>query len=116
MAYRNYSGAWLPDTNQAGVKYVNGSWASEILYGSSGADQFEGGGGWDTLSGGAGDDFYWVRDTRDVVVESAGGGVDTVQIWSSYTLPANVENLVVFGQGSYAAGNDGNNVIKGLDG
>jgi beta-glucanase (GH16 family) len=116
VAYRNYAGAWLPDTSQEGVRYVNGTWAGEVIYGSSGNDQFEGGGGRDTLSGGAGDDFYWVRDTRDVVTEPWGGGVDTVKIWSSYTLSANVENLVVFGGGSYAAGNDQNNIIQGLDG
>ena len=116
MAYQNYSGAWLPDTNQAGVRYVNGTWAGETLHGSAGADQFEGGGGRDTLVGGAGDDYYWVRDTRDVVQEAPGGGVDTIRIWNSYTLPASVENLIVFGDGSYAAGNDQANVVQGLDG
>jgi Ca2+-binding RTX toxin-like protein len=116
MAYRNFAGTLLPDTNQAGVRYVNGSWAGETLNGSPGADQFEGGGGRDTFVGQGGDDFYWVRDTLDTVVEWAGGGVDTIKIWSSYTLPANVENLIVFGGGSYAAGNDGDNIIEGVDG
>ncbi|MCR5875923.1 family 16 glycosylhydrolase [Phenylobacterium sp. J426] len=116
MGYRNASGVMLPDTNQYGVRYVKGTWASETLWGSDGPDEFEGGGGRDTLVGGGGDDFYWVRDTRDVVRENAGGGVDTVKIWSSYTLPAHVENLIVFGGGSYAAGNDQNNIIQGLDG
>lgn len=116
MGYRNFAGAMLPDTNQWGVRYVNGSWANETLNGSAGPDQFEGGGGRDTLVGQGGDDFYWVRDTRDSVVEWAGGGVDTIKIWSSYTLPANVENLIVFGGGSYAAGNDSDNIIQGLDG
>ncbi len=116
MTYRNWSGAWLPDTNQAGVRYVNGAWADETLWGSDGADQFEGGGGRDTFVGGGGDDFYWVRDSKDAVVENAGGGVDTVKIWNSYNLPANVENLIVFGHNSYARGNDGANIIQGLDG
>ncbi|HEY8617510.1 family 16 glycosylhydrolase [Phenylobacterium sp.] len=116
MAYRNFVGATLPDSNLAGVRYVNGSWASETLNGSSGADQFEGGGGRDQFVGMGGDDFYWVRDTRDTVVEWAGGGVDTIKIWNSYTLPANVENLIVFGHGSYAAGNDSDNIIEGQDG
>ncbi|WP_374471409.1 family 16 glycosylhydrolase [Phenylobacterium sp.] len=117
MAYRNFVGALLPDTNQAGgIRYVNGTWADETLQGSGGADQFEGGGGRDTFVGAGGDDFYWVRDTRDQVVEWAGGGVDTVKIWNSYALPANVENLIVFGHGSYAAGNDSDNIIEGQDG
>ncbi len=116
MGYRNASGTMLPDTNQYGVRYVKGSWANETLHGSAGADEFEGGGGRDTLVGGGGDDFYWVRDSRDVVTEYGGGGVDTVKIWSSFNLPANVENLIVFGGGSYAAGNDQANIIQGLDG
>jgi beta-glucanase (GH16 family) len=116
MAYRNYSGAWLPDTNQAGVRYVRGTWADETLQGSSGADEFEGGGGWDTFIGGGGDDFYWLRDGRHPVIEQPGGGIDTVKIWSSHALAANVENLIVFGDGSHAVGNDLNNIIRGEDG
>ena len=116
MAYRNYSGAWLPETNQAGVRYVKGTWADETLRGSDGPDEFEGGGGWDTFVGGGGDDFYWLRDGRHPVQEWAGGGVDTVKVWGSHTLAANVENLIVFGHDSYAAGNELNNIIRGEDG
>jgi Ca2+-binding RTX toxin-like protein len=48
------------------------------------------------LTGGAGDDTYLVG-TGDTVVESAGGGTDTVQSALTYTLGSNVENLVLTG-------------------
>lgn len=116
MAYRTYAGATLPETNQAGLTYVKGSWYGETLNGTSGANEFEGGGGRDVFIGGGGDDYYWMRDPKDLIVEYGGGGVDTARIWSSYTLPANVENLISFGEGSYAAGNALNNIVQGLDG
>src|SRR4030095_16740475 len=56
-----------------------------------------GGGGADTLRGGAGDDTYIVDQSGDVVSELAGEGRDTVKSSTSYTLGANVENLVLTG-------------------
>ena len=42
-----------------------------------------------------------------------GAGQDTVKIWQSYTLPVTgVNNLIVFGDGQYASGNDQANVIE----
>ncbi len=117
MGYFNYSGAWLAHTNQSnGVRYHRGTSASETLNGTSGADEFDGGGGWDTFVGGAGDDFYWLGDGRHPVIEKAGEGIDTVKAWVSVNLHQNVENLTIFGNGSYAAGNDLNNIIVGEGG
>jgi Ca2+-binding RTX toxin-like protein len=46
------------------------------------------------LSGGAGDDVYFVS-SGDTVVEGSSGGTDEVRTTTSYTLPANVENLTL---------------------
>ncbi|WP_413711654.1 DUF4214 domain-containing protein [Rhizobium sp. Rhizsp82] len=73
-----------------------------------------GGSGVDTFSGGAGDDTY-VIGTGDVVIESASEGVDTVRTnMATYTLTANVENLVSTGTAAFTGtGNELDNVIKG---
>jgi hypothetical protein len=66
---------------------------------------------------------------------SNSGGIDTVQLQFSYTLPSNVENLTLLGNeslsgagneldniiaggggGDYLSGNEGNDTISGLDG
>lgn len=112
MAYQNYGGAWLPESGPRTAD-VRGTWVNETLYGGPGNDSLDGGGGIDTYYGGAGDDYYW---GGPLVIERPGEGVDTIRSWSSITLPDNVENLIVFGAGSYAAGNGMNNIIQGLDG
>lgn len=67
-----------------------------------------------TLTGGAGNDSYLIQRANDTVVEAAGGGTDTVRAAVSVTLAANVENLVLTGQGHIdGTGNSGNNVITG---
>jgi VCBS repeat-containing protein len=87
------------------------------MRGNDGANVLDGGAGADTLSGGAGDDTYIVDNTADVVVEAAGGGVDTVQASASFTLGANVENLVLTGTASInGTGNAGDNVLTGNGG
>ncbi len=50
----------------------------------------------DTLRGGAGDDTYVVQ-RRDVIVEGVNAGNDTVRSGTSWTLGANLENLVLTG-------------------
>jgi trimeric autotransporter adhesin len=85
---------------------LTGSGGAEALFGSADAMA-------NTLIGGNGDDQYHI-DTIDVVVEAAGGGIDTVNIWNSYALVANVENLVLGGSGNYnGTGNGLDNVITG---
>lgn len=69
-----------------------------------------------TLVGLDGNDTYVVRNAGDSIVETAGGGTDTVQTaLSVYALrAANVENLTYTGTGNFTGiGNALNNVITG---
>jgi Ca2+-binding RTX toxin-like protein len=86
---------------------------SSPTQGTTAADTLTGTAGPDILTGGSGDDVYMVG-IGDTVVEAANSGVDTVNASVSYTLPANVENLVLTGtSGISGTGNTLNNVITG---
>jgi Ca2+-binding RTX toxin-like protein len=84
---------------------ITGNSRNNILDGRAGAD---------TLIGGAGDDTYIVDDAGDVLIETAGGGVDAVSASVSYVLSAHVERLTLMGTGAInGTGNDLNNMIWG---
>jgi Ca2+-binding RTX toxin-like protein len=107
-----------------------GAAGNDTLNGGAGSDRLDGGTGADSMVGGLGNDTYVVDSVGDRVVEttanSATGGIDTVEASISYTLGANVENLVLTGAahlngtgnalGNRIEGNDGNNVIDGKGG
>src|SRR6185369_15724722 len=117
------------DTGGAGIDTLSsienliGSWSSDTLTGNAFSNIIDGSGSTDTMIGGAGSDTYIVDMTGDVVVESAGEGTDTVRASASYSLSANVENLVLTNGGDIngtgnaldnrLTGNDGNNVLNG---
>ena len=63
--------------------------------GSSGAETLHQRRGPNTLVGLGGDDYYYVNNTADVVIEAANGGHDTVAATVNYTLPdnSNIETL-----------------------
>ena len=99
-----------------GASAINGSGNSSAntIIGNAGNNRLDGGGGTDTLAGGAGDDVYVVRDSSDIVIENADEGTDTVQASFSYTVGANVENLVLTGTNAVdGTGNTLANVLTG---
>jgi Tol biopolymer transport system component len=78
------------------------------------ADTMHGSAGIDTLAAGLGDDTYYVNQKGDLVVEYANAGIDTVHASVSYSLPDNVENLVLDGADPLdGGGNRMDNVITG---
>ena len=83
---------------------LTGNDNNNVLNGSTGAD---------TMIGKGNNDIYFVDDAGDVVIEEAGGGVDTVHSSVSYTLSAHVENLGIAGTATHAIGNDLSNRLYG---
>jgi Ca2+-binding RTX toxin-like protein len=102
-------------TGGSGANKLNGGAGADILYGGAKADMLDGGLGADVMIGGAGNDTYAVDSVGDVIVENTNGGTDTAQTsLASYTLGANVENLVYTGGIAFTGyGNDVDNVITG---
>lgn len=87
----------------------------------SGDDTLDGGvettGIADTLIGGSGNDVYIIRNSSDKVIEASNEGTDSVKTSASFTIPDNVENLVLIGAGAISGiGNSSNNVITGNSG
>jgi len=99
---------------------------NEVFAGTAGNDVMNGSIYGDTMSGGDGNDTYRINNTADVINESANQGEDTAQTSVSYTLGANVEDLVMSGHNdingtgnelnNLIVGNSGNNVLNGLAG
>jgi Ca2+-binding RTX toxin-like protein len=102
---------------------IFGESGNDLLYADAGLDSISGGSGNDTLNaegsgidylfGGTGNDVYIVKWTADILVENGNEGVDIVWSSASYTLDANVENLLLTGTASNGTGNDLNNQITG---
>ncbi|MDB5455922.1 MAG: endo,3,4-beta-glycanase, C-terminal secretion signal protein [Caulobacter sp.] len=116
MAYLKYDGTVAPVSATATTSLYSAA-AAETFTGTSIAEAFWGGAG-DRLVGGGGDDSYYLQATGIQIVELAGGGVDTVIGWQNLDLThyANVENLQIYNDGLYGAGNALDNVIKGAAG
>ncbi len=97
-----------------GANRLTGSTGNDTISGGDGADTLNGGAGNDSMTGGHGDDVYLVNAIGDVVVESGGGGTDTVQSAISYKLGAEVENLTLVGTAAInGTGNGGDNSMAG---
>ena len=84
-----------PPESQAWIRANIGTEGADNMTGSASNERFEGKGGPDTFSGGIGDDTYLVDNAEQIVVEGLREGIDTVESYVSYALPANVENLVL---------------------
>jgi Ca2+-binding RTX toxin-like protein len=101
---------------------------NDTLIGLAGNDSIDGGTGIDSMVGGAGNDTYLVDNPSDIVVESLSSGTDFVLASSNFTLPGNVEHLVLSSALPFASshltatgntlanslrGNSGNNTLDG---
>lgn len=103
-----------------------GTDGDDRIEGGGGNDAMAGGGGHDVLAGGAGDDWYYLNDDSDTIVEEPGEGWDNVWTTVSFVLPDNVENIYLAGDaaidavgnglGNQLAGNDAANTIEGRGG
>ena len=93
---------------------IIGTAYSDTLTGDAGGNTLDGGAGVDAMTGRTGDDTYIVDNAGDTVIELPDGGFDTIKSSVSYTLPANVENLVLTGTAAInGTGNDASNRIVG---
>ncbi|MCZ8040186.1 MAG: hyalin [Microcystis sp. LE17-20A] len=96
---------------------ATGTINNDDFIGISGPDTLAGTSGADALTGLDGNDTYTVNDAGDLVIEALNQGTDTVQASISYTLPDNVENLLLTGTGNFnGTGNGLNNQITGNSG
>jgi Ca2+-binding RTX toxin-like protein len=125
-------GANLENMLLAGLGSITGvgNELNNYIEGNAAANFLDGGLGADTMKGGDGNDTYYVDNIADVVLETNAnalvGGTDNVVTTISYTLGANLENMLLAGLGSitgvgnelnnYIEGNAGYNVINGLGG
>jgi Ca2+-binding RTX toxin-like protein len=119
------------DPASAAAMTLTGNAFVNTIIGTAGVNTLIGGGGADVLIGGAGNDFYRAEEAGDVIVESAGGGFDSVYAATGYSLGAGseIELLSAIDPASAAAmdlignefanrlyGNAGVNVLDGKSG
>ena len=117
----NFTGIGNNAANQLagsdGNDSLSGGSGNDTLSGANGSDTLNGGTGADFMAGGDGNDSYIVDNVGDTIAEAADAGVDKVTSSIAYTLPANVENLILSGSaGLSGAGNSLDNSITGNSG
>lgn len=96
---------------------IKGFGGADRLFGLEGGDTLDGGSGADEMSGGDGNDIYFVDSIGDIVTEQSGEGTDTIRVKADYTLPDNIEKLVLVSSlGLTGSGNDAANYIYGSNG
>lgn len=106
---------------------LNGTAGDDIIIGNEGNDRINGRGGIDILIGGLGNDIFFVTEPSDVIIESPGGGTDTIFSAIDYVATGEIESLRASGTDNIdleflgttsitISGNSGNNLLGGGDG
>ncbi len=105
---------------------LSGNTGDNYISAGAGNDTLQGNFGRDTLEGGIGDDYYYVDNPVDRVIENIFEGTDTVESTISYILPDHTEHLVLTGRNNLEGtgniydncliGNTGNNNLSGGEG
>lgn len=97
-----------------GDDILTGNRGNDTLEAGFGDDTLDGGAGADSLVGGPGDDVYVVDHALDKLVELRLGGHDTVLAAISFTLPTELEDLILTGSAAInGTGNQSDNEIIG---
>jgi Ca2+-binding RTX toxin-like protein len=100
----------------SGNDFLYGEAGDDSLYGEAGDDTLDGGTSADKMLGGKDNDLYIVDNAGDVVTENAAEGIDKVESTVSFTLGANVEDLLLKGTAAIdGTGNNAHNAIVGND-
>jgi VCBS repeat-containing protein len=93
---------------------ATGNTLNNILTGNVADNILDGGSGADILIGGKGNDTYIVDNIKDAITELMNEGIDLVQSSMTWSLHANVENLILVGTGNInGTGNGLSNTITG---
>ncbi len=120
-------GADINGTGNGLDNLIVGNCGTNTLSGGAGNDTLDGRGGADLMIGGLGDDYFYVENAGDVVIEAGNEGYDTVYSSISYSLVGQYLEVLVLsgtdavnGTGNSLAniliGNDGANTLSGGDG
>lgn len=109
-----------------GDDWLLGSGGNDTLDGGIGHDTLDGGGGVDVAYGGWGDDVFIIATLGDVAIENPDEGHDIVRASISFSLGAEIEDLMLIGAGglngtgnalaNVLTGNAGNNRLDGKEG
>ena len=99
----------------SGNDTLNAGDQKDTLSGGSGNDLLDGSGHGDYMAGEQGNDTYYVHNLGDRIIEGLNQGRDLVRSIINYTLPINVENLILAGGNINlkGTGNQKNNSITG---
>jgi Ca2+-binding RTX toxin-like protein len=97
-----------------GANNGTGNALNNRITGNNANNRLNGMGGADRMFGRRGNDTYYVNSAGDKVIEALNAGIDSVRSTRTYTLPANVEKLVLIGNA--AANGTGNSLANTITG
>ena len=115
MERLHFTGTSKDDTARGftGDDLILGRAGNDTLFGQAGSDWLDGGTGADALDGGSGNDTFIVDNLGDTAIEGFNNGTDTVRSSVDFTLPVNVEILVLTGVALNGTGNTLSNAVTG---